>query len=98
MVHFYAETNTYRRQFAQKAFNTYLRHLSGCKFLLHRLIALPIIGHLGSVDVEMFRDLTKEWATYKNSNEYQEATERLLQCALSPNRDIGIVLLSSYPF
>ena len=73
MIYYNARTNTYRRQFAQRAFNTYLRHLSGCKFLLHRLIALPIIGHLGSADVEMFRDLTQEWAKYKNSKEYQEA-------------------------
>ena len=28
----------------KSAFSTYLQHLSGCKFLVRRLIALPIIS------------------------------------------------------
>ena len=32
------------REIGKSAFSVYLQHLSGCKFLLRRLIALPIVS------------------------------------------------------
>ena len=73
------------RQMGKSAFSTYLHHLSGCKFLVRRLIALPIISPASSAAqptedpsrrrqlVQSFLELSREWAEEKRSPEHQGA-------------------------
>ena len=65
------------------AFSTFLQQLSGCKFLLRKLIALPIIAERTGVaqpgtveEPEILRELTLEWTDYKNSPEHQKAIQK----------------------
>jgi len=71
-------------QTAKSAFNTYLFQLSGCKFLLHKFIELPIISlsltggvgqparHLGT----HLGDLVLAFEEHKKPPEYQDAVKR----------------------
>ena len=71
----------------KSAFSVYLQHLSGCKFLLRRLIALPIVSPPSSAAqpvkhehlLQSFFQLSQEWNTYKNSDEHQGAIQRSRQ-------------------
>ena len=73
-----------RQQLCKSAFNAYLQHLSGCKFLLRRLIALPIVSALGSAAqpasrdhmVKTFLELSQEWNTHKESDDHKAAIEK----------------------
>ena len=73
-----------RQQLCKSAFNVYLQHLSGCKFLLRRLIALPIVSALGSAAqpascdhmVKTFLELSQEWNRHKDSDEHKTAIEK----------------------
>ena len=75
-------------------FSTYLAQLSGCKFLLRRLIALPLLnppstaqlqssaaqpGSQPLVDPEIMLQLTREWTVHKTSEEHREAVRKSLQ-------------------
>jgi hypothetical protein len=72
---------------AKSNFSVYLQHLSGCKFLLRSLIALPIVtpdsgtsgAQAGSVaQPELLRRLAQAWTTHKQSAEHLAAIERAL--------------------
>ena len=70
-------------QIGKSAFSVFLQHLSGCKFLLRRLIALPLLAEgagaaqSGAVEEpEILRELTQEWTVYKNSEEHQKAMQK----------------------
>ena len=70
-------------QIGKAAFSAFLQHLCGCKFLLRRLIALPLLAEgagaaqSGAVEEpEILRDLTQEWTVYKNSEEHQKAIQK----------------------
>ena len=73
-----------RQKQSHSAFNVYLQHLSGCKFLLRRLIALPIVSALGSAAqpascdhmVKTFLELSQEWNRHKDSDEHKKAIEK----------------------
>ena len=69
-------------QIGKSAFSVFLQHLCGCKFLLRRLIALPILAEgasaaqLGAVEEpEILRELIQEWTGYRNSDEHQKAIQ-----------------------
>ena len=69
-------------QIGKSAFSVFLQHLCGCKFLLRRLIALPLLAEgagaaqSGAVEEpEILRELTQEWTVYKNSEEHQKAMQ-----------------------
>ena len=70
-------------QIGKSAFSVFLQHLCGCKFLLRRLIALPLLAEgsgaaqSGAVEEpEILRELTQEWTDYKNSEEHQKAMQK----------------------
>jgi hypothetical protein len=67
-------------QIGKSAFSTFLQHLSGCKFLLRRLIASPLLAEGAGVaqpgaigNPQILRELTQEWADHKNSEEHKNA-------------------------
>ena len=69
----------------KSAFSTYLQHLSGCKFLLRSLIALPIISYPeefefaqpgSSEKLELLRQLARDWREYRRTDEHQAAVKR----------------------
>ena len=66
-------------QIGKSAFSAFLQHLCGCKFLLRRLIALPLLAdaaQLGAVEeLEILRELIQEWTDYRNSDEHQKAIQ-----------------------
>ena len=76
------------RELRKSSFSAYLQHLSGCKFLLRRLIALPIVSPASSAAqpandpsrreqlLHNFLQLSREWATHKQSEEHQAAIQR----------------------
>ena len=66
----------------KSAFSVFLQQLSGCKFLLRRLIALPLhaegasAARPGAVDEpEILRELTQEWGVFKNTEEHRRAMQ-----------------------
>ena len=66
---------------AKKCFNAYLFHLSGCKFLLHKLIELPLVNQIASNNVEqpvatILEDLMNSYEEHKNTPQYSEAVKR----------------------
>ena len=76
--------NQKAHQIAKHAFNLYLFQLSGCKFLLHKFIELPIIffsrgGNVGDPARRMgthLNDLLIAYDAHKETEEYQNAVER----------------------
>ena len=56
--------------------------LSGCKFMLRSLIALPILAPEGSagqpavLQLDLLLELTRRWETEKESKEHQDAIKR----------------------
>ena len=73
------------RRISKSAFSTYLQHLSGCKFLLRSLIALPIISDPAqssfaqpgsSGKLELLRQLAREWTEYRRTPDHQAAVKR----------------------
>ena len=73
-----------RQKLCKSAFSAYLQHLSGCKFLIRRLIALPIVSASASAAqpasrdhmVKTFLELSQEWNTHKESDEHKAAIEK----------------------
>ena len=74
----------------KSGFNVYLQHLSGCKFFLRRLIALPLLtvtlpvsprssaaqpGSDSLVDPAILPQLTQEWNEHKTSQEHLAAIQ-----------------------
>ena len=65
-------------QLGKKAFNTYLFQLSGCKFLLHKLIQLPLIS-TDSVEQPVgpvLVDLIYAYEEHKRTPQYHDARKR----------------------
>ena len=67
-------------QLAKSRFSIFLFQLSGCKFLLHKLIELPIINQVSSNSVEqpvatVLMELLNSYEEYKTTSEYQEAVQ-----------------------
>ena len=61
-----------------------LSHLSGCKFLLHKLIELPLVNQIASNSVEqpvatVLEDLMNSYEEHKNITQYSEAVKRSKQ-------------------
>ena len=86
LEHYYSSRRW--QQMGKSAFSVYLQHLSGCKFLLRRLVALPILSlhsaarpgfHPLVEQPEILLQLTREWNDHKNSPEHQEAIRRSQQ-------------------
>ena len=76
-------------QIGKSAFSTFLQQLSGCKFLLRRLIASPLLAEGAGVaqpgaveNPQTLRDLTQEWIAHKNSEEHNKAVQ-----SSQPRRD-----------
>ena len=76
-------------QIGKSAFSTFLQQLSGCKFLLRRLIASPLLAEGAGVaqpgaveNPQTLRDLTQEWIAHKNSEEHKKAVQ-----SSQPRRD-----------
>ena len=73
------------QQFAKTRFSTFLFQLSGCKFLVHKLIQLPIISQLSSSSVEqpvprqpaatVLMELLNSYEKHKTTTEYVEAVK-----------------------
>ena len=65
----------------QSCFSTYLFHLSGCKFLLHKLIQLPLIKQNSSYSVAqpvstVLIELINSYEDHKKTPQYAEAVHR----------------------
>jgi hypothetical protein len=76
-------------QIGKSAFSTFLQQLSGCKFLLRRLIASPLLAEGAGVaqpgaveNPQTLRELTQEWIAHKNSEEHNKAVQ-----SSQPRRD-----------
>ena len=73
------------QQFGKKRFSTFLFQLSGCKFLVHKLIQFPIISQLSSSSVEqpvprqpaatVLMELLNSYEEHKTTTEYLEAVK-----------------------
>ena len=66
---------------SKKPLSTFLFQLSGCKFLLHKLIELPIIAQIPSNSVErpvatVLMELLNSYEKHKTTSQYQEAVRR----------------------
>ena len=64
-------------QLAKSRFSTFLFHLSGCKFLLQKLIEPPLIPQIFSSSVEqpvatVLMDLISSYEEHKTTEQYQE--------------------------
>ena len=73
--------NQKAHQLAKSRFSTYLFQLSGCKFLLHKLIELPIVNLISSNSVgqpvsQVLTDLINSLEEHKKTAQYQEAVKR----------------------
>ena len=71
-------------QLAKSAFSTFLFRQSGCKFLLHKLIELPIISQIPSNSVEplvatVLMELLNSYEKHKTTSQYLEAVRRSQQ-------------------
>ena len=71
-------------QLAKSAFSLFLFQQSGCKFLLHMLIELPIITQIPSNSVErpvatVLMELLNSYGKHKTTSQYQEAVRRSQQ-------------------
>ena len=64
-------------QLGKTAFSTYLFHLSGCKFLLHKLIELPLISLSSAGSAErpaaILTELIDAYEEHKKTQQYQDA-------------------------
>ena len=65
----------------QSCFSAYLFHLSGCKFLLHKLIQLPLIKQNSSYSVAqpvstVLIELINSYEDHKKTPQYAEAVQR----------------------
>jgi len=79
----YNQRNQEAHLLGKQAFSTYLFQLSGCKFLLHKLIELPLISasSAGSVrsaerPAAILNDLLNAYDEHKRSPEYQQAVQK----------------------
>ena len=66
---------------AKRAFSTFLSQQSGCKFLLHKLIDLPIISQIHSNSGErpvatLLMELLDSYEEHKTTREYKTAVQR----------------------
>ena len=67
-------------QLAKSAFSTFLFQQSGCKFLLHKLIELPIISQIHSNSGErpvatLLMELLDSYEEHKTTSQYQTAVQ-----------------------
>ena len=72
------------QKFGKKRFSTYLFHLAGSKFLLHKLIQLPILAQCndrkgGAAQPASLTKCIKDLEEHKKSPEYLAAVERSQQ-------------------
>ena len=68
-------------QLGKRTFSAYLFQLSGCKFLLHKLIELPLISQSSADSAEqpvttLLADLINSYEEHKTTSKYQEAVRR----------------------
>ena len=73
--------NQQAHQLTKSCFSTYLFQLSGCKFLLHKLIELPLVIRSSSHSVAqpvstVLMELIDSYENHKNTPEYREAVRR----------------------
>ena len=81
-----AETQHKQRahQIAKQSFSAYLHHISGCKFLLQKLIELPLVRTAadpaespgGIAMPAELQSLLLAWEKHKQSDEHQAAVQR----------------------
>ena len=70
------------RDVRHNRFSSYTNWLSGCKFMLRSLIALPILASEGSAEqpavlqLDLLLELTRRWETEKEFKEHQDAIKR----------------------
>ena len=69
-------------QLTKSCFSTFLFHLSGCKFLLHHLIQLPLVQQLSDTGnsvaqpgFEILADLILAYEKHKNTQQYRDAVK-----------------------
>ena len=78
--HLAARRNSKAQQLGKSRFSTYLFQISGCKFLLGKLIELPIIStasrHTATVMSELLQDLEDHKKTVEYKNEVQRSDDR----------------------
>ena len=73
--------NQTAHQLAKSVFNTFLFQQSGCKFLLHKLIELPIISQIHSNSVgrpvaTLLMELLDSYEEHKTTREYKTVVQR----------------------
>ena len=73
--------NQKAHQLAKQCFSTYLFQLSGCKFLLHKLIQLPLIKQNSSYSVAqpvgtVLIELINAYENHKKTPQYAEAVKQ----------------------
>ena len=75
--------------FAHSRFSKYCFQISGCKFLLYKLIQLPIVHAAGGAGADAITRLLEDFQIHKTTKTYQEAV------AISQNRQKGEKRLST---
>ena len=78
-------------QLGKRTFSTYLFQLSGCKFLLHKLIELPLISQSSADSAEqpvttLLADLINSYEEHKTTSKYQEEVRRSAEHQASQKR------------
>ena len=81
LEHLGAGRNSAAQKLGKKCFSTYLFHLAGSKFLLHKLIQLPILAQCndrqgGAAQPAILTKCIKDLEEHKKSREYLAAVER----------------------
>ena len=72
-----AGRNQKARQLGKHCFNAYCFHVSGCRFLLSKLIELPIISTASRNLATVLRQLLQDLEDHKKSDEYKAAVKRV---------------------
>jgi len=74
--HVRAHRHSAAQKMGKSCFSTYLFQISGCKFLLGKLIELPIISAASHHTPRVLRDLLDSLEEHKKTEEYQREKER----------------------
>jgi hypothetical protein len=63
-------------QLGKQCFTTYCFHVSGCRFLLGKLIELPIISTANRNTATVLRDLLQDLEAHKDTDDYKTAVRK----------------------
>ena len=65
-----------RQQFAKKRFTTHCFQISGCRYLLNKLIELPLVHNTNHNTAPVLRQFLEDFKEHKNTDKYRDAVNR----------------------